>query len=138
MNKIFAVLFICIVLASCSVTPSKIEYGKDVCHFCDMTIVDKTHASEFVTKKGRAYKFDAVECLINGLKDKDENEMAYILVTDFLNPTVLINAKEASYLVSEKIKSPMGANLAAFKNKEAIGYQGEIYNWKSIKNHIRK
>jgi copper chaperone NosL len=103
-----------------------------------MTIVDKTHAAEFVTKKGRAYKFDAIECLINDLKDKREEEMAYILVTDFLNPTVLINATEATYLISEEIKSPMGANLSAFKTKAAITYIGKTYNWQQIKERIRK
>lgn len=64
--------------------------------------------------------------------------MAFILVTDFLNPTKLIDVKETSFLISEEIKSPMGANLSAFKNKNRIDYKGAIYNWKSIKEVIRK
>ena len=138
MKNFLTFLLITVLISGCSVAPSKIEYGKDTCSFCDMTIVDKTHAAEFVTKKGRAYKFDAVECLINDLKEKDENDMAYILVTDFSNPTILINAKEATYLVSEALKSPMGANLSAFKIKEDIQHMGDLYNWKRIKDHIRK
>ena len=62
----------------------------------------------------------------------------FILVSDLLNPTSLINAKEATYLISEELKSPMGENLSAFKNKEVISYKGNIYNWKSIKEQIRK
>jgi len=103
-----------------------------------MAIVDKTHAAQFVTKKGRAYKFDAIECLINDLKEKDENELAFVLVTDFLNPAKLINAREATYLISQEVKSPMGANLSAFTSKEKINYKGEIYNWIHIKKQIRK
>jgi copper chaperone NosL len=30
-----------------------------------MTIVDKVHAAEIVTKKGKVCKFDATECMIN-------------------------------------------------------------------------
>lgn len=138
MKNFYTLLLIGVLITSCTVAPEKIEYGKDACSFCDMTIVDKTHAAEFVTKKGRAYKFDAVECLINDLNNKDENDLAFILVTDFLNPTVLINANDATYLISEQLKSPMGANLSAFKNKEAITYKGKTYNWKNIKKHISK
>jgi copper chaperone NosL len=138
MRKVLIVFSFLTLLVSCTVAPEKIEYGKDACSFCDMTIVDKTHAAEYVTKKGRSYKFDAIECLINDLKDKDENEMAFILVSDLLAPTELINANEATYLISEELKSPMGANLSAFKNKEVIHYKGNVYNWKDIKVQIRK
>ena len=82
MKNFYTFLLISVLISSCSVAPVAIDYGKDACNFCDMTIVDKTHAAEYVTKKGRAYKFDAVECLINDLSDKDENNMAFILVTD--------------------------------------------------------
>ena len=138
MKKYITLISSVLLLSSCNVAPEDIAYGKDACSFCDMTIVDKTHAAEYVTNKGRAYKFDAIECLINDLSNKDENEMAFILVTDFLNPTVLIDVKETSFLISEEIKSPMGANLSAFKNKNRIDYKGAIYNWKSIKEVIRK
>ena len=70
------ILFIALfVLNSCSVEPKKINYGQDHCHYCDMTVVDKTHASEYVTKKGRAYTFDAIECLVNDLKENKNEDM---------------------------------------------------------------
>ena len=40
---------------SCNVSPKPIEYGSDGCHYCKMTIVDKVHAAEMVTKKGKVY-----------------------------------------------------------------------------------
>jgi copper chaperone NosL len=46
-------------------------------------------------------------------------------------------AKEATYLVSKEIKSPMGANLTGFASKEeALNTQnkrgGEIYTWNEL------
>ncbi len=90
-----------------------------------MTIVDKTHAAEFVTKKGRAYKFDAVECLINDLKIKMKKNCIYFS-NRLSKPEELINATTATYLISEEIKSPMGANLSAFKTKAAL------HTWKNL------
>ena len=138
MKRFAYILIIIFIFSGCSVAPKKIEYGKDACHFCNMTIVEKTHAAEYVTSKGRAYKFDAIECLVNDLKGKNAEEMAFILVTDFANPTVLMNAKEATYLISEEIKSPMGANLSAFKNKNSINYKGKLYDWKTLNEHMKK
>ena len=47
------------------------------------------------------------------------------------------SAKEATYLVSKEIKSPMGANLSGFTSKEqALSTQnergGELYSWNEL------
>ena len=137
----FIALFI---LNSCSVEPKKINYGKDHCHYCDMTVVDKTHASEYVTKKGKAYTFDAIECLVNELNEnKNEDMMAFILVSDYSSPGKLIKATEATYLISKNIKSPMGANLSAFELKETASKhinknEGKLYNWEQLKTKFSK
>jgi len=109
-----------------------------------MTVVDKTHASEYVTKKGRAYTFDAIECLVNDLKEnKNEDMMSFILVANYSNPGELIAATEATYLISKSIKSPMGANLSAFKLKEKATEHlnkgnGKLYNWEQLKTKFSK
>ena len=144
MKKYLLLAIIPLFITSCEVKPKPIQYGQDHCHLCDMTVVDKTHASEYVTKKGRSYPFDSEECLIWKLgKDKNENEMAYILVADYNHPGKLIDATSATYLISENIKSPMGANLSAFATKEAAEkavkkYGGKLYNWKEIKSQLAK
>ncbi len=131
-------------IISCNVKPKEIKYGHDHCYNCDMTVVDNTHAAEYVTKKGRSYPFDSVECLIWKLnKDNNEDNMAYVLVADYANPGNLINATTATYLISEKIKSPMGANLSAFSSKEtaqktADEMGGKLYNWNQIKAQLAK
>ena len=133
-----------ILLSSCKVEPKKINYGTDHCLLCDMTVVDKTHASQYVTKKGKAYMFDAIECMVMKInRDKNENEMAFLLVTDYNNPGNLVDAKSASYLISEKIKSPMSANLSAFKSKEIASkmrtkFGGKLFTWEELKTKLYK
>lgn len=138
MKRIVLIVFTGILIISCSIAPKEIVYGKDMCVFCNMTIVAKTHAAELVTKKGKVFKYDAVECMINDLSEKDESTMALLLVTDFTAPTSLIDATKAHFLISEELKSPMGENLTAFKNKKSISFVGVQYNWEEIKKVIQK
>lgn len=128
---------------SCKVEPKSIEFGKDQCVYCSMSIVDKTHASQYVTTKGKQFKFDAIECMINTILEKNEEGIAIILVTDFENPGNMINAKTANYLISKEIKSPMGANLSAFQSVEKAAefkqiHSGDIYSWTSLKTKFSK
>ena len=121
----------------CAPKPTEIRYGEDICHFCSMTIVDNQFASQYVTEKGRSFKFDAIECLIKDLADKDEPSMAFVLVSNYSNPGELIDARTARYVVSKSINSPMGANLLAVKNENAVQNvlpEMELteYDWKEI------
>ncbi|WP_372793141.1 nitrous oxide reductase accessory protein NosL [Lutibacter sp.] len=132
---------ILLVSISCKVEPEAIEYGKDQCSFCKMNIVDKTHSAQYVTKKGKQFKFDAIECLINDLTDKSEDEMALILTADYGNPGEMIDAKTATFLICKEIKSPMGANLSSFSSKNKAEelqqkYTGEIYSWETLKQKL--
>lgn len=134
---------ISLLLSSCNVSPQPVNYGSDACHYCDMTIVDRQHASQLVTSKGKAYKYDAIECLVHALQDEfKETEMAHYLVADFRQPGELIDATKASFLVSKKLQSPMGANLSAFLNKDAgkkaqEEFTGDMYSWEEIQNHLK-
>ncbi len=128
---------------SCEVKPQPIDYGSDACAYCQMTIVDRHHASQLVNTKGKAYNFDAIECMINYSKENKETDYQLYLINNFENQGTLINAKTATYLISPQISSPMGANLSAFISEEAAQqakekYEGELYNWKSINKKITK
>lgn len=126
---------------SCKVEPEAIEYGKDQCSFCKMNIVDKTHAAQLVTAKGKQFKFDAIECMVNYIGQNREEKTALLLVADYANPGEMTEAEKAAYLITPAIKSPMGANLSAFSaiNKaEEVQQknQGEIYTWESLKQKL--
>lgn len=143
MKIIFRISILTLLLvSSCKVEPEQINYGKDTCHYCSMTIVDHQHASELVTAKGKVYKYDAIECLINDLKKRDSSEVGLLLVNDYSHPSKLISAESATYLISEGVPSPMGAFLSAFSNKataEAVKSEkgGEIFNWQEVKKQIK-
>ncbi len=138
--KTVATLFLgaILLLSSCSVESEKINYGKEACHFCKMTIVDAQHAAEAVTTKGKVFKYDAIECMINDLKQKSDTKTALVFVNNYSDPGVLIDAKTATFLISPTIKSPMGAFLSAFKSvKEAKENEGSLYTWKEIQKKIK-
>ena len=131
-----------IVSISCDIKPAEIAYGKDGCHFCAMTIVDNQHAAQILNTKGKAFKFDAIECMLNDLKKRPTSEIGLVFVNDYNNPGELVIAQEATYLISPAIPSPMGAFLSAGENeseimslKEAQG--GDMYNWISIKEKFK-
>ena len=125
-------------LAACSVEPQPINYGKDACHYCKMNIVDSQQAAEFVTSKGKCYKFDAIECLLNQMKDFDEAPIDLLLITDYSNPGELTDATKATYLISDAIPSPMGAFLSGFSSQDkAVATHaesdGQLYDWEQLK-----
>ena len=130
-------------LAGCQVKPEPIAYGSDACHFCRMTIVDQQHGAEMVTRKGKVFKFDAVECLLNHLKEVDDQSVALNLVNTYTQPGKLKDATGAAYLVSEAIPSPMGEFLTAFeKEMDALDavekHGGDVYSWAEIRNRFNQ
>ena len=135
--KPIALIAVLLVFTACQVKPEAIDYGNDGCYFCKMTIVDKVHAAEVVTTKGKVYKFDATECMVNFMYDFDTNTIALYLSNDFNDPETLIDATQATFLISENVPSPMGAYLSAFKSfEEAQAVQkeksGELYSWDEL------
>ncbi len=139
--KLFLGTVVLLLAISCKVAPEAIEFGKDQCSFCKMNIVDKMHAAQFVTAKGKQFKFDAIECMVNYIDQNREEKIALLLVADYGNPGEMTDAEKATYLISTAIKSPMGANLSAFSSKNtAEEFQqknpGEIYTWESVKQKL--
>ena len=138
--RIFFILGLLCLLSgtsSCEVKPAPIHYGMDSCHFCKMTIVDQQHAAQTVTRKGKQFKYDAVECMLNDLSENGMNQLEILLVSDYSNPGELTDATQATYLISEGIKSPMGANLSSFGSTltaESANeiHGGKLYSWQEM------
>ena len=134
MKKVLSLLSLALLVASCAPKAEPIDYGKEECAFCKMTIVSPQFASEVVTQKSKAFKYDAVECM---LQAPQEDQVALHLVCDYLKEGNLIDATKATYLISPEIQRPMGAHLAAFASREdAQKIQGEkggeLYDWQGI------
>ena len=144
MKTLSYLLIIVFVFSACNKEPKPIQYGEDQCDYCSMSIVQKTHSAQLVTEKGKQYKFDAIECMVNYVKDApDKFENANLLVADYNQPGKMISAEEASYLISKNLPSPMGANLSAFATKDEAQkaqqkLDGQIYQWNDLKTVITK
>ncbi len=143
MRKLLPFAMIVLVHA-CTPSPEPIRYGEALCHWCKMTIVDRQHAAEVVTRKGKVFFFDAIECMMQFLDDAgSEDDFALLLVNDFSRPGELTDARTATYLVSEQIPSPMGAFLSAFADSHKAWtvweeHGGTIYDWQEARNYVRQ
>jgi len=133
----FLVLFL---LTGCEVRYQPINYGEDKCAFCHMSIVDQRFGGEIVTKKGKIFKFDAVECMINYIDENiaDESSLSFVLTNAIDAPGKLIEARGCSYLMSKNMPSPMGMFLNPFNNdEEALKSKeqngGQIFTWSELR-----
>jgi copper chaperone NosL len=134
-----SILAIC--LLSCSSGPQPINYGRDACDYCKMTIVDKRFACQWVTDKGKAFRFDDVHCLLSDGKLHETKGSAY--VNDFDGEKLLIPAEEMSFVKSEKLQTPMGGMVAAFtKNGDAADFaknnNGRKLTWQQVTTELKK
>ena len=126
-------------MSSCTTDPEPINFGTDQCEHCRMLIIDNKFGAEIVSNKGKVFKFDAAECMVNYIKSGkiNEPEISSYYVIDVSKPAHLTDALSAVYLISENFPSPMGANLSAFGNRADAEsfqktYQGEILDWKQL------
>ncbi len=143
---LFAAFMVLIfMIAACNPESKPIIYGEDKCEFCRMSIVDQRFGGEIVTQKGKVYKFDAVECLVNYIDERveDESKLKFVLTNTYDHPGELVNASECTYLKSTQMPSPMGMFLNPFKEfDEASSLQkentGSIFNWEELRTDFAK
>ncbi len=139
-------LVVSLLITGCTPKPEKIAYGKDACAECKMTIADPKFGGEIVTKKGKVYKFDDVHCIAKFLERRGV-ELADIHQTLFINyegQHDFIDVKNAQFVVSSQLKTPMGGNAAAFPNvaeaqKLSNSIEGsKVTNWATLYNILIK
>ncbi|WP_162416016.1 nitrous oxide reductase accessory protein NosL [Cyclobacterium roseum] len=135
MNRFLRSFFLhgCVLLIqSCSVSPEPIKFGEDHCAHCKMKIMDPRFGGELVTTKGRIYKFDAVECLVPYLQENASMEFGHTLAIAYDEPKKLVDVRELSFEIDSSYRSPMGGNLAAFRQSQnAMG--NELISWEELK-----
>lgn len=138
-----AVIALLFGMQSCSPEQQPIQYGKDDCAHCRMKIMDKRYGAEIVTDKGKVFKFDSFECLVDFTETSnlDTSTFAMSLTTPLDQPGILVNTSSSSYLVSELLPSPMGAFITSFSTPEAATtmskqYPGQIYNYAAAHKYL--
>lgn len=138
--KTFITLFTFLLFtSSCTIEPDPIQYGEDNCAHCQMKIMDSRFGTELVTDKGKVYKFDSIECLVEYMMRpaREKEKFSLFLVTPFNQPGELVDANGSFFLHSKNLPSPMGMYLSAFKTKaDADGFRekndGMVYTWDGL------
>lgn len=130
-----------LVFVSCSSGPEPIQYGKDECASCKMTLTDKRFGAEIVTNKGKVFKYDDLNCLVETLREGTvaEEDVAAMYVVDFKKTGAFVDVQQALFLENEAIKSPMRSDIAGFSSaadlqeiKMAIG-GGREMSWAEVR-----
>lgn len=130
-----------LLMSACASGPEPINYGKDACDHCRMTIMDSKFGAELVTSKGKVFKFDDVNCMVNfGAKlPGGLDEAAHVLVADMEQPFTLVPVQEACFVRADEVRSPMGSRVAAFGteancSEHMANWQGERLDWQAVRS----
>lgn len=126
-------------MAACTPAPKPLAHGIDQCAYCKMTLSDERYGAELVTKKGKVYVFDSVECLAAHQMEARVPlaETHSLWVVDFQDPPNLVEVSDAFFLHSRDLRSPMGLNLTAFGpgiRQQAVehAFYGDILDWDGV------
>ncbi|MEY3397970.1 MAG: hypothetical protein RL220_564 [Bacteroidota bacterium] len=114
-----ALMLLC---SGCTEIPAPIQYSKDQCAHCRMSIEDARYACEIVTDKNKVYKFDDVFCAIehiNSGKTPREN-VQHVFLSNYLPQHGFLKAEECFLLESDELQSPMNSNIAAFATEDEM------------------
>ena len=141
---IFFLILLPFFFTGCTPVPQPIEFGTDICHYCKMTIVDQRYGAEVVTNKGKVYKYDATECMVNSVyADKliPEEKVHSFLTVAYDQPRSLIPVSEGHFLQSATLPSPMGMFLTCFSSKEELQnatqqHDGVMMDWDGVKQVV--
>ncbi len=136
--------FIIILMMSCSVSHEPIVFGKDACENCKMLIMDPKFGAVLTTQKGKNFKFDDLNCLASYIHQKaiQDESVFMISVMDFKNPGSAVDIKNALFVLSDKVKSPMASGIASFSERETYeefisDSNGLVITWPEIKTKFR-
>jgi len=137
-----------LLLLSLSCTPSeqslRVQYLKSQCDYCRMLFQERAFGAQMQLENDSIRVFDDPECLAAYLITNrfPETRIRRIWTVDYGRPTTLVDARSAIFIRSNKVLSPMGANIAAFgTTAEAdsafarIG--GERMDWPGVVSFIR-
>ncbi len=135
MKSVLILLIIMGNLLSCNTGPEQINTGIDQCYFCKMTISDARFGAEVITKKGKIYKFDDSQCLLDFLKagELPPAGVKEIYLSNFCEVHQLLNVKQAVFLRSNNLRGPMGGNIAAFNQADSLRKIQSHYNGINIR-----
>ncbi len=102
-------------------SPPAIRLGEHECDWCRMLISDERFAAALVFEQdGRVVKlaFDDINCVYSYLSD-NMGTPAHTVYTHDFETRAWLNARDAIFVHSDKLETPMAAQLAALSSRAA-------------------
>ena len=115
-------------ITGCTQGPRPLQYGTDACYSCKMTLADKRFGGELVTKKGKIFVFDDVNCMLSYYHSPElsPEDLAFTMVADYRHPEKLLEAGMTFFVKSDQLRSPMNSQVAAFHSyQDAMQFKRE-------------
>lgn len=129
-----------LVLAACAAGPQAVHWGVEECAHCRMVIGDERFAGQVVDRRGKTYKFDALECMAGWLDEAPVAAADIHSVWISSGRDGWIRAEDATFLHSDGLRSPMGGGYsghasaaAAHDLQRQVG--GEVLSWDQLRRH---
>ncbi len=117
-NKlVFCAFFLALLLYGCDLSsePEPIQFGKDQCQHCKMTIVDRRFGGEFISSKGKIYTFDSLDCLVKFYSQTGDAQ-AQVYLVSYDRPGSLMRSDSAAFIYYDTVDSPMGSKYIALSS----------------------
>jgi len=119
--------------------PPPLRLGEQECAACRMLISDERFAAALVYEHdGRVQRpaFDDINCLFGHLADLPAGTPYSVYTHDF-ETRAWLNARDAAFVRSSALESPMGAQIAAASRRVAAEqllkrYPGEVLTYEQV------
>jgi copper chaperone NosL len=132
-----ALALLALLLAACSRGPDVVHWGVEECSHCQMMITDERFAGQVVDRRGKTYKFDALECMADWVN------RGVVAAADFHSvwvsdgPEGWTRVEDAAFLHSDEVRSPMGGGYIAFADAGAAERMqaevgGRLMTWEEV------
>lgn len=121
--------------AACEPAPEPIAFGHDECAYCRMIVSEPAFGSRLLTRKGRTYAFDSIECMA---AFEHRGDVAHVgvhsrLVPDFDDPGLSLRVEDAHIRHLPELRSPMGLSLSAHV---APPVDGRVLTWDEVMRFV--
>lgn len=139
-RAVAALLILGIVTAACAGTevtgPPEINYGRDICTGCGMSVDDPRFATAYRPESGTDKVFDDLGGMIIYARQYGELDSSEAWVHDFETEEWIV-ANEAFYVPTGAVATPMGHGILAFSTREraeafATEAGGEVITWEVV------
>lgn len=123
--------------------PPEIIIGQTLCDSCGMIISEAKFAAATIMLNGETRKYDDIAEMIKyHMMDHPEAQVKVWFVHDY-NSKEWIRGEQAYFVLSPKLKTPMGGGSAAFRDqaaakKFASDLEGKVYNFDELRIELHR